>query len=134
MHVRNPTPPAPNPTPCSPNAGTAAHIHASDLANVPRSHRLVESSRQVEHILRRASTRDMLLSQPPCKQEACVAPNPQKQAAAHPHVNDLANVPCLHGLVESSRPAEHILRRASTCDMLLPQPPCKQEVYVAPNP
>ena len=56
----------------------------------------------------------MLLSQPPCKQEVYVAPNPQKWAAAHIHASDLANVPRLHGLVESIRKLKHPLRHATT--------------------
>jgi len=42
----NETPPQPS---VAPDAGSAAHRHAGDLANVPRSHGLVESVRGAEH-------------------------------------------------------------------------------------
>jgi hypothetical protein len=42
----NETPPQPS---VAPDAGSAAHRHAGDLANVPRSHGLVERVRGAEH-------------------------------------------------------------------------------------
>ena len=52
----------------------------------------------------------------------------------HLHGGDLANVPCLHRLVESSRGGEHTLRRHQHTHMLLRQPPCKREAYATPIP
>ena len=52
----------------------AAHLHGGDLADVPSCHRLVESTRSIEHRLRRASTRTRLMWPPlsgVCVQEPC---------------------------------------------------------------
>jgi len=76
----------------------------------------------VEHILRRASTRTRLVA---AALSSCACRSPvtmTHRAAAHLHVGDLANVPSIHRLVESTREMEHALRHASTRTRLLTAP------------
>ena len=95
-------------TPLRLPARAAAHQHAGDLANVPRFHGLIESARAREHNLRGATARARRVVGSGGK-----GPRGRAWAAAHPHAGDLANVPRFHGLVESVRAVQHILRRAA---------------------
>ena len=55
-----------------------------------------------------------------CVRKSSPVPLPiPTRAAAHRHAGDLANVPCFHGLVETTRVAEHFLCRASTSTRLV---------------
>ena len=91
----------------------AEHLHGGDLANVPCTHRLVETGRVAEHFLCRASTRTRLVAawQPCVRKSSSVPLLIPTRAAAHRHAGDLTNVPSSHGLVEIARGGEHTLRR-----------------------